>query len=798
MRKAVKRKSGSYGRFQEDTGDFVVVDPCTPSPWINYLMGKNMQAFISQAAGGVAWFREPVHGRLTRYRFNGLPVDSPGFYLYIRDGKDVWNPSFRPVMARLDKYECRHAPGITRFLSSKNGLDVELRYFIPVDDDVMIWDAFLVNNTGVEKRVQLYTYIEFSLHDYAGDSDGFCVAGNQYRAYFDRTANGVVMDYFAYEAPFPGKSIFASTRKISKFEINRDVFIGAGRTEANPVGLERGLSCSELKDGGGYSCGVLENELVVPPGAGRRISYIHAVSSKLAKSRNMIKKYSRQGVVDRAYDRVLGYWRDTHSAAGINTPDPEFNAMMNVWFPYNSRVAFNISRSISSRHTGSSDALRFRDSMQDTMACVTFAPKLARAKILTIYKTMLADGRTVTGVNPVTMRTSDTDWTRIDGALWGVFTVYRYLAETGDYTLLDEVVPYYDKGEGTVLEHLLLGMRFIGEHDGAAGLPKIFDVDWNDMLILFSKDREDAQSVMVAEQFIYAACLLLEILASVRRAEGKVWLKRKIRHYTDVLNSKTCWDGLWFRRLLMRDITMGDRSSREASIFLNTQSWSVIAGTLDPVKTRQAMDSVNKRLATEYGIRLFSPPFTKMPDNKTLFNCNTPGAGENGGIFLHANTWAVMAEALLGNTERAWRYFHAILPYVLSAGDPDRYANEPYVFSSWIYGPDHQRFGRGQLSWLTGGASWMHTIGLEYILGMRPTLDGIVFNPCVPAQWKMYRIRRRLRGCLYNVIVKNRSAGTGGARVLINGSELPGNLLPYSSGKSCDVSVDVNNAVNRQ
>ncbi len=781
-----------YGYFDHDHREFVICNPNTPAPWINYLMGKDLQAFISQGAGGTGWFREPVHGRLTRYRFNGLPVDSPGFYLYIRDGETVWNPSFYPVMTELDRFECRHAPGSTRFLATKNGVRADVRYFIPPDDNVMIWDVTLTNETDAAKHLTLNTYVEFSLHGYEKDTEAFLVCGNQYRAWFDRAVNGVMLDYFAWEAPFFGKSIFAATQKVQGFDVDRDIFIGAGRTEANPLGLEHGLAGSELRDGGRYSCGVLENTLVIPPGETRRIAYLHAVSEQMTESRKLIRKYQRPAAIDRAYARVRQQWDETLSAAQVTTPVPELNAMLNTWFPVNCTVTNKVSRSISSRHTGSGDALRFRDSMQDAMPAVTFFPEFARARILKLYQTMLASGKTVTGVNPQTMQTTDMAWTRIDAALWGVFTVYRYLAETDDFTLLDEVVPYYDTGEGTILDHILRGMRFIGEHDGGQGLPLIFDVDWNDMLTLFSSAYRDVQSVMVAEQFIYAARLLIEMLTVAKQPVEQSWLGEKIRHYTTVLNSDACWDGAWFKRLLMDGMVMGSRSNKEAKIFLNAQSWAVIAGTLDSVKTHRAMDSANRKLATEYGIRLFTPPFTTMLDRKTPFNSNAPGAGENGGIFLHANTWAVMAEALLGNDERAWAYYSAILPPML-AKDPDRYGNEPYAFSSWVYGPDHEQFGRGQLAWLTGGASWMHTVGWEYILGVRPTLTGIVISPCTPRDWKSYQVCRRIRGCRYEIEVRNPHGlpSTSGISIAVDGVVQPTNVLPYSFKSVCRVVVTI-------
>ena len=774
-----------YGNFSSHTREYVITDPNTPAPWINYLFGRNLQAFISQAAGGCAWYAEPVHGRITRYRFNGAPVDSPGFYLYLREGQSIWNPSFFPVRTPLDHYECRHTPGYTKFIASKNGLAAEVTYFIPLDTDVMIWDVRLRNLTGKTKHVTLDTYQEYSLHGYDKDTAAFLVCGNQYRAWYDRGHNGIAVDYFAWEAPFMGKSFFTCSQRVTKYEIDRNIFFGHGRTEADPVAFEKGLHNSELRDGGQYACGVLETSLTLPPKGAKRILFALAISKKLSDSQKQAACWANPGRADGALKQIITYWNNNLAAAQVHTPDTSLNHLMNTWLPFNSRATFNLSRSISSRHTGSGDSLRFRDSMQDTMPATTFFPRDAAALIAKLYQTMLASGKTVTGVNAATLRTGDTSWTRIDAALWGVFTVYRYLAETGEYELLSRRVPFYDSGAGTILDHMIRGFHFIGDNDGPDGLPRIFNVDWNDMLVLFSGAYPHVQSIMVAQQFIYAARLMIEILEALGTTEGAEYLKGKIAQYTQVLQSPLCWDGRWFKRLVGPTMVMGSKTNREGKIFLNTQSWAVIAGTLDAQKCRSAMDSAAKQLATAYGLRLFAPPYTRMLDNKTPFHCNTPGAGENGGIFLHANTWAIMAEALLGNRDRAWSYFHRILPATLSDADPDRSANEPYAFTSWVYGPNHERFGNGQLSWLTGGASWIHTVGWEYILGIRPTLAGIILKPCTPHAWPSFTVSRRIRNVVYAITVSVgnlKKAGTPIA-ILLDGKPIEGGMVPYQTGK---------------
>jgi cellobiose phosphorylase len=428
--------------------------------------------------------------------------------------------------------------------------------------------------------------------------------------------------------------------------------------------------------------------------------------------------------------------------------------------------------------------------MQDAMPAPQLFPADARERIERILQTMYADGHCAMGVNPETLRPAPEEEAiiRSDAAVWGVFTMYKYLAESGDTAFLDRSLPYLDRGRGTVFEHLLRSLTHIAKNTGKDGLPRLFTVDWNDFLQVFTVAYTGCQSVMVAQQFIYAVRLLAEIAESSGREREIAPLMAASRRFSRILDSKVCWDGAWYRRLLGDDIVMGSRRNRDAQIFLNTQSWAVIAGTLDRRRAVRAMDSAYRRLNTPFGLRIFAPSFWTMPDGKTRVPTNTPGAGENGGIFVHANTWAIMAEALLGRGDRAWQYFSQVLPPKQSALDPDRYANEPYAFTSWIYGPDHERYGTAQLSWLTGGTAWMYLAGMEYILGVRPTLKGLLVHPCIPAGWKRYSVRRRWRGTLYDITVENPAGVCSGAvEISIDGRPVEGNLLPRTDRENLKV-----------
>ena len=779
----------NYGYFDEKNREYVITNPMTPEPWINYLDGNGkLNTFISNGAGGAAWYDQPHTGRLTRYRLNGLPMDSPGFYLYIKDRNETWNPSYFPTMTELDAWECCHGMGYTRFNAVRNGLAASVKYFVPLQDDILLWDLTLENRSSNIMELEIYPYIDYSLHCFEKDTYYFWVSGNQAKYWFDED-NGLLSDYFAFEAPFMGYTVFSANEPFTKFDMNRNKFIGRGRTEANPIGLKRGLSNTQLKDGGFYACGTFELPVKLQAGERRRIVIKLAAGENIEETCKLSKKYDSISNVKDAAEELDHWWQKTLNTCQIVTPDDNVNAMLNAWLPKNIHSTMRNGRSISQRHPGNSTSLRFRDTMQDIMPGTMLFQDGVRELILTLMRSITASGRIVFSIDPVSFECPIPEHTRSDAIVWGVFTLYKYLAETGDIEILNTVLPYYDQGEGSVLEHLIRGMRFVGKNTGPHGLPKLFTCDWNDMLHVFSNAKADGESIMVAEQFIYAAKLLIEILEHIGERDAISFFKDKINSFSKVLASDVCWDGKWFKRLLYPDAELGSQNNPEGKIFLNTQSWAAISGALPGDKLCTAMDSVSEKLDTECGIRVFTPPFTTMMDGVTRFHANTPGAGENGGLFLHANTWAVIAEAMMKNPQRAWKYFSQILPNNLSVRNPEHYGREPYAFASWVYGPDHEAFGHASLTWLTGGAAWIYLVGTEYILGIRPTLGGLVVDPCIPPEWDEVKVKRKIRGTEYHITVKNpEKIGCGTVKLTVDGVFVKGNTVPYApAGKEIEV-----------
>ena len=768
-----------YGYFNPETREYVITDPMTPEPWINYLYGDSpLSAFVSNGAGGMLWHEQPHTGRLTRYRHQGLPMDTPGFYLYVKDNGILWNPSFFPTMTRLDYYTCRHGMWHSTFEAEKAGLALAMRFFIPLKEEIMLWDITLENKSGAEKRFHLYPYVDFAAHDALKDIAYFRVAGLQQSCDCE-PGLGIMTDYHCYQAVYTGSTLFCASEPFSDFDTDRNLFIGRGRCEVNPLGLECGLQNSRVSNGGTHTCGTFELPIWLRSGEKKRVMVKLITATDKDVLQKLSLKYNDIAVVDQAAAAQEKRWNDLLARCQVATPDANADIMINTWLPKNFFTTMRCGRSISHRHPGMGSGVHFRDTMQDIMPGIMFDPDGIKSWMHLLYRSVKASGKITYSIHPTTFTCPNPLHNRCDAAVWGVFTLYKYLAETQNLDFLNEVVPYYDEGTGTILEHQLRAMHSIGENIGSHGLPMLFDCDWNDGLVVFSGARGGGESIMVAEQFIYAANLLKEILEVAGRMEEWPFFDRKIQDFTTILASDICWDGQWYKRVLYPDMELGSKTNKEARIFLNSQSWAVMAGTLPKEQLEIAMKSVADELDTPYGIRICTPSLTTLIDGVTRFPANNPGAGENGGLFLHANTWAIIAETMLHHPQQAWKYFSQILPANLAANAPDLYAREPYAFSSWIYGPEHKDFGKSDLTWLTGGAAWIYLTGLEYILGIRPTLKGLTIDPCFPEAWPGFSIYRQYRNTGCEIEVVNRSGkGYGKVQVTVNGKPMKGNTIP--------------------
>lgn len=779
-----------YGFFDTDTHEYVVTSPFTPKPWINYLGGiGKLDAFVSNRAGGTVWYEQPHTGRLTRYQYQALPEDSPGFYLYIKEKDTVWNPSFLPCRTELDTYECRHGLYYTKFKSGKNDLQAEVKYFIPPADAVMLWDVTLTNNSDEEKSFSVYPYMDFSMRDYLKDILYYHFCGNQMTGSYEAQYNALKLDYFAFEAQHAGFSLFNASKKFSEFEMRREKFIGVCNDESAPQAIfNDNFSNSEVKGSGVQMCGSFKLDFTLAPHASERVIIKFANAPELEKAAEILKKYDDFTAVDNADSEFAEIWKNILAKQQISTPDPMLDEFVNVWLPKNIKTTMRCGRSISHRHTGTGTSKTFRDTMQDIMSGAVFFPQETRENILLLMHSVRTDGKITTNIDPVSLKCGDLNHFRCDSIVWGIFTIAKYIAETGDRAILNEKINDYEGNPDTVLNLLVRAMRFTGNTLGANGFPKLFSCDWNDSLAVISAVMKDGESIMVAEQYIYAAQIMKTFLDEDHSADKK-FLDEKIREFTAAVDSKA-WDGKWYKRLLFPDYVMGSDANEEGKIFLNTQSWAAIAGTLEAEHVDKALDSVSEILDSPCGIRISYPGYTKMADGKR-YCANIPGAGENGGLFYHANTWAVIAEAMRGNRERAWKYFRQILPFVRSAENADTYGREPYAFASWVYAPENANYGQASLTHLTGGASWLYRTVTEFLLGIQPRPDGIRIAPCVPADWDSYSVSRKIAGSQYNFKFKRNKSSNNGIEIIVNGRKYDSDIIPYAVNESIvEVEVD--------
>jgi cellobiose phosphorylase len=744
----------SFGHYDPSGNAYVITDPATPRPWINYLGNRRLRAFVSQNAGGLLWHEQPYSGRITRYHYTAAPGDRPGFYLYVRDRRtgQVWNPHFAPTCTALDSFECRHRPGRSEFVARKDSIEVSISYGIPPQDDVLLWQVQARNMGDKSADIQLVSYMEFGLLEFMREALGWCYLKNQFSLHYDPDLQAIRYDYHVFEAPSSPTMLFACTEPPAGWECSRDAFIGQTGSYERPLALQSGheLSNSDLPLGG-HACAVEGVDLELAPGTARSLGFVFALADTWPEAEALRARYRTAEAVAEGIKQIDGFWKERLERTVVETSDPVFDRAVNTWIPYNSIVGLDLARTISTDHMGT-DGLRYRDTTQDAIAVANVDPEFALLRMRQVFATQTPEGGGCFSFFPDDNRPISDNPRRCDNTVWQIYTIHNLIAETGRMELLDEEIPYRDGSVGTVYEHILIGLKYIYERRGPNGLPTLYHADWNDGLALFQD--ESAESVMLGMQLVYSCKLFKEIAVLRQAGDDLAWCDRVIDELTAILNSDKVWDGRWYRRLLLSNgKVLGSAANRQGRIYLNPQSWAVISGVGDfEGRGRIAMDAVAELLDTEAGLQILAPPFKGIPEPEDPPLGSNPGIGENGGIFCHANTWAVIAECLLGRGDRAWKYFRQILPEVVSEKfGADHYQREPYVFVSSIIGPVSDRFGEGGISWLTGTANWMHVAALHYILGVRPTLAGLQIKPCLPAALTQARVTRTYRGETHNI-----------------------------------------------
>lgn len=764
--------------FDRSTHAAVLQDPTPPAPWINYLTNRRLCAFISQNAGGLMWYKEAQSRRITRYHYLAAPGDRPGFYLYLRDRDSgtVWNPHFAPTCAPLDQFECRHLPGRTSFEATKNKISASLSAFIPPNDDVLIMNVTLTNHRNTPAHLDSFSYLEFGILEYMREQ-WWCYVKAHFGVEFDAKLGAIKYDYHAFEAAYTPAMLFGSTLAPTGWECSRDAFIGTCGSYATPAAITSGqpLSNSNLPLGG-HACATLHHAHTLAPHESVNFAYVFAIHDTWAGAAELLDKHRSPAAIAAALNETARFWSEHSERLVINSHDPDLDAMVNCWNPANSLVSLQFARIISTDHTGA-DGLRYRDTTQDALAVANLDPDYSLAQMRQVFRRQKQDGSGCFSFFPDSkeQRVSDKP-DRSDNTVWQIYTLANLMAETGDESVLDEVLPYRDGGEDSIYGHMLNGLKLIANRLGPHGIPFYLDADWNDGLALFQDPK--AESIMLGMQLVHSCNLLARVAEQRGNHTDASWCRKTAAAMSAALNSDHAWDGSWYRRLLLSNGKLtGSGLNRQGRIYLEPQAWSVISGVgLEKGRGLSAMKAVAELLDSKHGIRVVDPPFRGFPEPEDPPLGSNPGVNENGAVFCHANTWAIIAEAMLGRAEQAWKYYRQILPPVVAREvGYDKYRREPYAFVSSIVGPVSDRFGEGGISWLSGTASWMYIAFTQHILGIQPTRDGLLINPCLPATLGDVHVTRRFRGCRYDISL--RRTGRATPALTLNGKPHEGPLL---------------------
>lgn len=768
-----------YGYFDNEKREYVVDRVDVPVSWTNYIGVEQMCAVVNHTAGGYVFYKTPQYHRITRFRPNGVPMDRPGHYVYLRDGEDgdYWSISWQPVGKTLDQAvcRCRHGMSYSVYECDYKGIGASLRLLIPLGEAVELWDVRLKNQTDRVRSLSVFSYCEFSFHHIDMDNQNFQMSLYAAGSSFE---DGIIEHDLFYEEF--GYQYFTANFVPDGYDCLRDRFLGPYRTETNPLAVEIGR-CSSSSEKGGNHCGALQKNLVLEPGEEVRLIFMLG-EGKRQEGRRIREKYRSPRAVDEAAQELAAYWEKKFGCLQVDTPNENMNTMLNTWNLYQAEVNIMFSRFASFIEVGGRTGLGYRDTAQDAMAVPHSNPDKCRERIVQLMNGLVSQGYglhlfdpawfepeqeqrpfespTVIPVPDPKDRVHGIKDACSDDALWLIPSVMEYIRETGDEAFLDQVTGYADGGEGNVYEHMKRILDFSGKQVGGHGICKGLRADWNDCLNLGG-----GESAMVSFLHVWALEHFLE--AAARRQE-----KEDVKTYREMYDrvKETCeeqlWDGEWFLRGFTKSgRKIGTHEDREGKIHLESNAWAVLSGTATREQGIRALDSVEQWLYTPYGLMLNAPAYT-VPDEEVGFVTRVyPGVKENGAIFSHPNPWAWAAECRLGRGSRAMKYYDALCP----AGQNNRIEvreAEPYSYCQFIMGKDHTAFGRARHPFMTGSAGWAYFAATRYILGIRPGMEELVIDPCIPGDWKGFQVNRRWRGALYRIRVENPRGVEKGVREL--------------------------------
>ncbi|OKP67900.1 hypothetical protein A3842_27530 [Paenibacillus sp. P3E] len=783
----------TYFSFRDEAKEVEFKRHDMPTPWMNYLSNGTFHTMLSHAGGGVAFYKSPQIWRITRYRFFHLPTDRSGPYIYLQDAGtgSYWCPTYEPAFQKPQEWKSSHGLGYTRFEAREDEISARTVYFVGPYENSLIWNLTLTNNSPTVKILNVYAYAEFGMMEFMRELQWQCYNKHQVSVQY-HPGEALVYKYGVENQPKPDETplvYMMSDAPLYSYDGDREEFIGSYRSESNPVAVEQG-GCKGSTLLGGDPCGALQVQVTLQPGETRTVNFFLGTAMNEAEVARAIAHSREEDFVARSYAGLKENWDHYLGGWNCELPDQDAQRMINLWNPYQAQRNFLFSRNISFYATGTFRGVGFRDTAQDILAVVPLDPEAAKEKVRLLLGQQYQDGHVNhyffpnEGWDPVTSIHSDDH-------LWTALAVWDILAETGDAGFLMESLPFYDGGEGTLYEHLKRAIDYTASHRGPNGFPLMLRSDWNDQLFRVCRQGK-GESIWTAMQLGTVLLRMKDLAVASGHPEHVADYEALYENQKQLVNSLG-WDGRWFRRAVMDDGRfLGTDEHDEAKIWLNAQTWATLSGMADPDKAVQAMDSVRDILDTELGIKKLHPSITTFPDPADPLTNYNKGTGENGAVFCHANTWAIIAECLLGRGDQAYKYYRQLIPNVaMEQAGLWHYKAEPFVYASNLFGPESDKFGLANVSWLTGTAAWMYIAATQYIMGIKPVLEGLSIDPCIPAEWEGFKVSRKFRGCLYEISVTNSSHSCKGVKeIRVDGQRLEGNIVPAYPGKAA-VKVEV-------